>query len=71
MTPAQIKHVRESLQMTQTEFAAEIGVNLRTVQKWEGDERKPVGMALAALRRLADRVQAAEFAGRGRKSGKT
>lgn len=37
--PAEVAQIREEMEMTQTEFAAHVLVNLRTVQKWEGGER--------------------------------
>jgi len=37
--PAEVAQLREDMEMTQTEFARLLLVNLRTVQKWEGGER--------------------------------
>jgi len=39
-TPEKIKRVRESVELTQSECADLLYVDLRTWQKWEGDERK-------------------------------
>jgi putative transcriptional regulator len=57
MKPAQIKEVRRRLGcLTQSELAKQLGVHLRTVQKWEGGERRPRGPALVALRLLLERA---------------
>ena len=45
-----IKAVRESLQLSQSEFALMIGVSVRTLQNWEQGRRKPDGPAKALLR---------------------
>lgn len=62
-TRERIAEIRKSLAMTQAEFAARCGVNLRSVQKWEGGERAPSGpalMLLAQLEREADARPVAE-----------
>jgi DNA-binding transcriptional regulator YiaG len=59
VTPAQIKRARERLGgLTQKELAAKLGVHWRTIQKWEGGERRPRGPALVALRLLLERAGA-------------
>lgn len=35
MKPEEIKAVREKLELTQEQFAREIGVTLGTIQRWE------------------------------------
>jgi putative transcriptional regulator len=47
--------IRAGLEMTQQEFAALIGVSVRTVQDWEVGRRKPDGAAKSLLRVAAYR----------------
>lgn len=46
--------IRERLGLSQSEFAALLGVSLRTVQNWEQGRRTPTGPA-AMLLRVASR----------------
>lgn len=46
----EIKTVRDSLHVSQSEFALMIGVSVRTLQNWEQGRRKPEGPAKALLR---------------------
>jgi len=48
--PPEIKTVRESLNVSQNEFALMIGVSVRTLQNWEQGRRQPEGPAKALLR---------------------
>ena len=48
-----IKAVRNSMGMSQSEFALMIGVSARTLQNWEQGRRKPEGPAKALLRVVA------------------
>lgn len=48
-TPKAIMALRTRLDLTQTEFANELGVSLRTVQYWEKDETVPTKLASNAL----------------------
>jgi len=48
--PPEIKKVRAELQVSQSEFAAMIGVSLRTLQNWEQGRRNPDGPAKALLK---------------------
>lgn len=41
MKGASIKKIREQLEMTQTEFAALIGVHLQTIARWENHKSGP------------------------------
>ena len=52
--PPDIKQVRESVKVTQTEFAHLIGVNVRTLQNWEQKRSRPTGAAHALLRLVAN-----------------
>lgn len=42
--------VRKKLALTQAQFAALIGISLRTLQNWEQGHRQPEGTARALLR---------------------
>jgi putative transcriptional regulator len=48
--PADIKAIRGSLGMSQSEFALMIGVSVATLQNWEQGRRRPEGPAQALLR---------------------
>ena len=48
--PPEIKVIRDSLDVSQREFAYMIGVSVRTLQNWEQGRRKPDGPAKALLR---------------------
>lgn len=50
MNPPDIKKVRDTLHVSQREFALMIGVSVRTLQNWEQGRRKPEGPAKALLR---------------------
>lgn len=62
MTPAQIIHTRQAVKLpgkhhlhttTQREFAAVLGVSVRTLQSWEQGRRQPSGAAAALLKLIA------------------
>ena len=55
--PARIRELRESLRLTQEEFARELGVSFTTVSRWENGHGKPSPLALRQLLDLLDRVQ--------------
>ena len=48
------KAVREKLALSQSEFAALLGISPRTLQNWEQGHRRPEGAARALLR-IAER----------------
>ena len=48
--PAEIKSVRDKLNLSQNEFAMMTGVSVRTLQNWERGRRTPGGPAKALLR---------------------
>lgn len=48
--PADVKEIRERLQLSQSAFAILMGVSIRTLQEWEQGRRKPSGPAYALLR---------------------
>ena len=45
-----VKAIRERVGFSQSEFAALIGVNIRTLQNWEQGHRHPTGPARVLLR---------------------
>ena len=45
--------IRESAQLSQSQFARLIGVNLRTLQNWEQHRTRPTGPARALLKIVA------------------
>ncbi len=52
MTTAEIRQIRERLNLTQVEFARELGVCQGTVSHWEKGIRTPTGPAVRLLRFL-------------------
>ncbi len=48
-----VKRIRISIGMTQTEFAAAFGIGLGTLRHWERGDREPKGAALVLLNMLA------------------
>ena len=48
--PSSPKEIRTRLQLSQSAFAALMGVSLRTVQDWEQGRREPSGPARSLLR---------------------
>ena len=48
--PDEVRVIRERLDLSQSAFAALLGVSLRTLQDWEQGRRKPTGPAYALLR---------------------
>jgi putative transcriptional regulator len=59
MSAEQIRELRQRLGMTQLEFANEIGTTPTSVSRWESGKVKPQGVALKALRKLAERADQA------------
>ncbi len=55
-----VKRIRESAQISQSEFAKLIGVNLRTLQNWEQARTRPTGPARALLKIVASDPKALE-----------
>jgi len=48
--PSPPKVIRSKLKMSQSAFAALLGVSMRTLQDWEQGRREPQGPAIALLR---------------------
>jgi putative transcriptional regulator len=44
-----VKQVREKTGLTQTRFAATLGISVKTLRNWEQGKRKPHGPALVLL----------------------
>lgn len=53
-TAEEIKNVRSELEMTQTIFAAVLGVSKKTVEAWEAGTNTPIGTARRMLGMLRD-----------------
>jgi len=51
---------REAAQISQSQFAKLIGVNLRTLQNWERQRTQPTGPARALLKIVASNPKAIE-----------
>jgi len=64
---AYARNVRGQTGLTQTAFAAQIGVPVETVRNWEQGKRSPRGPARALLK-LIERAPAAAFAALGGKT---
>ena len=47
---SEVKKIRERLHLSQSAFAALMGVSIKTLQEWEQGRRKPSGPASALLR---------------------
>ncbi len=54
-----VRAIREAAQISQTQFATLIGVNLRTLQNWEQQRTRPTGAARALLKIVASNPRAA------------
>ncbi len=48
-----VRAIREAAQISQSQFAKLIGVNLRTLQNWEQHRTRPTGPARALLKIVA------------------
>ena len=53
MTANDIRKLRESLELTQEQFAKRIGATRGTIARWELATAKPKGLYLQALEKLA------------------
>jgi putative transcriptional regulator len=57
---AEIKGARQSLHMTQEQFADKVGVSVQTVRSWEQGDRTPGALSLAMLGDLLSEVKKLE-----------
>jgi len=55
-----VRTIREAAQISQSQFAKLIGVNLRTLQNWEQRRTRPTGPARALLKIVASNPKAIE-----------
>ena len=55
-----VRIIREAAQISQSQFARLIGVNLRTLQNWEQRRTRPTGPARALLKIVASDPSAIE-----------
>jgi putative transcriptional regulator len=53
VTEPDVRAIRESARISQSQFAKLIGVNLRTLQNWEQHRTRPTGPARALLKIVA------------------
>jgi putative transcriptional regulator len=53
-----VKHIRERYKLSQTEFAALLGISLKTLQNWEQGRRSPHGAARVLLQVAAKHPEA-------------
>ena len=54
ITAPDVKRIREGYKLSQSEFAALLGVSIKTLQNWEQGRRSPHGAARVLLR-VADK----------------
>ncbi len=52
-----VKKIRKELNLTQSELAEKLDVNIRTVQKWESGETKMSGTAVLSIQDLIDELK--------------
>lgn len=53
-----IRRIREGYKLTQAEFAAMLGISVRTLRNWEQGRRVPEGSAMVLLRVAARHPEA-------------
>lgn len=53
MKPAQIRHLRNTMDLTQQQFAELLGVSFVTLNRWENAQSKPSSMGRAKLQELS------------------
>lgn len=44
-----VLHIRETLRLSQADFAKELGVSFSTINRWENEAQKPSQLALKML----------------------
>ena len=54
-----VKAIREAADVSQSDFAKLIGINLRTLQNWEQRRSRPTGPARALLKIVASNTKSA------------
>jgi len=58
LDPVDIKSIRDGYKLTQEEFAAMLGLSVRTLRNWEQGRRTPEGPAMVLLRVAARHPEA-------------
>ena len=53
-----LKAAREKLGVSQSQFANQIGIPVRTLQQWEQDQATPRGLALTTINKTLDKILA-------------
>ncbi|MFQ5434584.1 MAG: NadS family protein [Anaerolineae bacterium] len=53
-----VKHIRERYRLSQSEFAALLGISVKTLQNWEQGRRSPRGAARVLLQVAAKHPEA-------------
>ncbi|HNB51094.1 MAG TPA: NadS family protein [Anaerolineales bacterium] len=56
--PLDVKHIREAFKLSQSEFAAVLGISIKTLQNWEQGRRIPQGPARVLLQVAARHPEA-------------
>lgn len=51
---ADVKSIRDSLQVSQAEFAKALGTSVDTIKSWESRRRNPTGLAAKVLATIQD-----------------
>lgn len=59
LTEPDVRAIREAAQISQSQFAKLMGVNVRTLQNWEQNRTRPTGPARALLKIVASNPKAA------------
>lgn len=59
-----VKRIRESFDLSQSQFSALLGISIRTLQNWEQGRRKPRGPASVLLQVAAKHPEAVWDVGR-------
>ena len=50
MTELNVKQARQTLELSQSEFAAALNASKRTIEKWEQGERSPSPLVMKQIR---------------------
>lgn len=58
METPDVKHIRERYELSQSEFAALLGISVKTLQNWEQGRRSPRGAAKVLLQVAAKHPEA-------------
>lgn len=51
-----VRELRQLMQLTQTQFAAELGVAYETINRWENGRMQPSALALRQLRSVIEQL---------------